>query len=227
MAEKMKSNPTKFEGVFKIEKNFATINLVPNEKVYGEKLIKIDKIEYRIWDKWRSKPSAALAKGLKVFPLSKGQKILYLGIASGTTSSHFSDIVGEEGIIYGVDIAERVLRELIHVAEKRGNIVPILADARKPEEYQNQVLEKVDLVYEDVADPDQIEILIRNCEKFLKPKGWAMIAVKSQSIDVVKPPKQVYKQCLDKLEKYFEILDKIELDPYEKCHLFLVLKFKF
>jgi len=130
-------------------------------------------------------------------------------------------------IIYGVDIAERVLRELIHVAEKRGNIVPILADARKPEEYQNQVLEKVDLVYEDVADPDQIEILIRNCEKFLKPKGWAMIAVKSQSIDVVKPPKQVYKQCLDKLEKYFEILDKIELDPYEKCHLFLVLKFKF
>lgn len=153
-------------------------------------------------------------------------KILYLGIASGTTASHFSDIVNKNGIIYGVDVAERVLRELIRVAEKRGNIIPILSDARKPEDYQNQIFEKVDCVYEDVADRDQIEILIRNCEKFLKTNGFAMIAIKSQSIDVTKNPKIVYKECLDKLEKRFEILDKIELDPYEKAHLFVVMKMK-
>jgi fibrillarin-like pre-rRNA processing protein len=222
----MKKQITEFKCIFKIDGNFATVNLVPGEKVYGEELVKIKDIEYRIWDKWRSKPSAALAKGLKTFPLRKGQKILYLGIASGTTSSHFSDIIGKEGIIYGVDIAERVLRDLITVAEKRGNIVPILADARRPENYQNQILEKFDLVYEDVADPDQIEILIRNCEKFLKSNGWAMIAIKSQSIDVVKPPRQVYKECLEKLKKHFKILDKVELDPYEKHHLFVVMKFK-
>jgi fibrillarin-like pre-rRNA processing protein len=223
----MKFKPhTKFDGIFLVDKKIATLNLIHGEKVYGEELIKQDDEEYRVWDKWRSKPSAALAKGLKNFPLTRGQKILYLGIASGTTSSHFSDIIGREGIIYGVDIAERVLRELVAVAEKRGNIVPILADARKPETYENIVLEKVDLVYEDVADPDQIEILIRNCEKFLKPKGWAMIAIKSQSIDVIKPPKQVYMECLKKLEKHFEILDRIELDPYEKHHLFLVMKFR-
>jgi fibrillarin-like pre-rRNA processing protein len=222
----MKKQIAEFKCIFKIDGNFATVNLVPGEKVYGEELVKIKDIEYRIWDKWRSKPSAALAKGLKTFPLRKGQKILYLGIASGTTSSHFSDIIGKEGIIYGVDIAERVLRDLVTVAEKRGNIVPILADARRPENYQNQILEKFDLVYEDVADPDQIEILIRNCEKFLKSNGWAMIAIKSQSIDVVKPPRQVYKECLEKLKKHFEILDKVELDPYEKHHLFVVMKFK-
>jgi len=222
----MKKQIAEFKCIFKIDGNFATVNLVPGEKVYGEELVKIKDIEYRIWDKWRSKPSAALAKGLKTFPLRKGQKILYLGIASGTTSSHFSDIIGKEGIIYGVDIAERVLRDLITVAEKRGNIVPILADARRPENYQNQILEKFDLVYEDVADPDQIEILIRNCEKFLKSNGWAMIAIKSQSIDVVKPPRQVYKECLEKLKKHFKILDKVELDPYEKHHLFVVMKFK-
>jgi fibrillarin-like pre-rRNA processing protein len=222
----MKKQIAEFKCIFKIDGNFATVNLVPGEKVYGEELVKIKDIEYRIWDKWRSKPSAALAKGLKTFPLRKGQKILYLGIASGTTSSHFSDIIGKEGIIYGVDIAERVLRDLVTVAEKRGNIVPILADARRPENYQNQILEKFDLVYEDVADPDQIEILIRNCEKFLKSNGWAMIAIKSQSIDVVKPPRQVYKECLEKLKKHFKILDKVELDPYEKHHLFVVMKFK-
>lgn len=209
-----------------IEDKLATINLVPGDRVYGEELVKIGGKEYRIWDHWRSKPAAAIKKGLKEFPLKKGMKILYLGIASGTTASHFSDIIDKDGIIYGVDIAERVLRELIRVAERRGNIVPILADARKPGEYQDQIIEKVDCVYEDVSDPDQIQILIRNCEKFLRPKGFAMIAIKSQSIDVIKDPRQVYKECLEELEKHFEILNKIELDPYEKAHLFVVMRLR-
>lgn len=216
----------KFEGIFLVDGKIATINLTPGEKVYGEELIKEKNVEYRFWDIYRSKPAAAFKKGLKEFPLQKGMKILYLGIASGTTSSHFSDIIERDGIIYGVDVAERVLRDLIRVADKRGNIVPILADARKPEEYQNQIFEKVDLVYEDVADPDQIKILIRNCEKFLKPKGFAMIAIKSQSIDVIKEPKQIYEESLKELKKYFEILDKVELDPYEKHHLFVVMRMK-
>jgi len=216
----------KFEGIFLIDSKLATINLVPRKKVYGEILVTIKNVEYRIWDFWRSKPAAAIKKRLKEFVLKKGMKILYLGIASGTTASHFSDIIGSDGIIYGVDIAERVLRELIPHAEERGNIITILADARKPEEYEKIVLEKVDLVYEDVASPDQIQILIRNCKKFLKFNGWAMIAIKSQSIDVVKPPKQVYRECLEELRKHFEIVDKVELDPYEKAHLFMVLKLK-
>ncbi len=220
----MKIKPTKFEGVFNLDGKLATINLVPKEKVYGEQLIKIDNTEYRVWDHTRSKAAAALKKGIKQFPLSRRQKVLYLGIASGTTASHFSDIIGPEGIIYGVDVAERVLRDLTHHAEKRGNIVPILADARKPEEYENIVLEKVDLVYEDVADPDQIEILIRNAQKFLKKRRYAMIAIKSQSIDVTKNPKEVYKEAMEKLAKHFEILDKVELDPFEKHHLFVVMK---
>jgi fibrillarin-like pre-rRNA processing protein len=209
-----------------MDKKLATVNLTPGERVYGEELIKVGNIEYRVWNKWRSKPSAAIAKGLKEFPIKKGTKILYLGIASGTTSSHFSDIIGKEGIIYGVEIGERVLRKLIHHAELRGNIVPILADARLPEKYENVVLERVDVVYEDIADPDQIKILIRNSKKFLKPRGYAMIAIKSQSIDVTKPSKQVYKECLKELKKHFEILDKVELDPYEKAHLFVVMKLR-
>jgi len=222
---KVKSHK-KFEGVFLVNDRLATINSVPGKKVYGEMLIAIKNVEYRVWDFWRSKPAAAIKKGLKEFPLKKSMKVLYLGIASGTTASHFSDIIGKDGIIYGVDIAERVLRELIPHAEERGNIVPILADARKIEDYEKTILEKVDLVYEDVASPDQIQILIRNCKKFLKLNGWAMIAIKSQSIDVTKSPKEVYKECLKDLEKNFKIVDKVELDPYEKAHLFVVLKLK-
>lgn len=217
---------SRFDGIFKINGKTATVNLVPGQKVYGEELIKGKNIEYRIWDFWRSKPSAAIKNGLKNFPLGKGMEVLYLGIANGTTSSHFSDIVGKEGMIYGVEISERPFRELLPTAEKRGNIIPILSNARKPEEYRDKIIEKVDIVYEDVASDDQIEILIRNCKMFLKTNGIAMIAIKSQSIDVTKPPREIYNICLKELEKYFEILEKIELDPYEKHHMFVVLKSK-
>ncbi|MEM5772866.1 MAG: fibrillarin-like rRNA/tRNA 2'-O-methyltransferase [Candidatus Aenigmatarchaeota archaeon] len=216
----------KFEGVFLIDNKLATLNLLPGEKVYGEELVKIGKEEYRIWDFWRSKPAAAIKKGIKEFPINKGAKILYLGIASGTTASHFSDIIGKEGIIYGIEFSERVLRELVLLAEKRGNIVPILADARKPEDYINIVLEKVDLVYCDVASPDEIELFIRNCSTFLKPKGYGMIAIKSRSIDVLKKPEEIYKEARKKLEENFEILDFVKLDPYDKDHGFFVVKFK-
>jgi fibrillarin-like pre-rRNA processing protein len=153
-------------------------------------------------------------------------KILYLGIASGTTASHFSDIVGKKGMVYGVDISERVLRELISHAEKRGNIVPILADSRKPQDYQNIILEKVDLVYCDVASPDEIELFMRNCKEFLKPKGYGMIAVKSRSIDVLKEPKVIYQEARKKLEEMFEILEFVTLDPYEKDHGFFVVRLR-
>jgi len=222
----MKVKKTKFDGVFKIGKNLATLNLVPGEKVYGEKLIQLNNKEYRIWDHWRSKPSAAIKNGLKHFPIKKGFKVLYLGAATGTTVSHFSDIVCREGIIYAIEISARVLRELIPLAEKRKNIVPILADARKIEGYQNLVISFVDLVYCDVADPQEVEIFTRNCLAFLRPKGYGMIAIKSRSIDVIKKPKIVFQEARKKLEKNFEILDFVRLDPYQADHGFFVCRLK-
>jgi fibrillarin-like pre-rRNA processing protein len=223
----MSLKKSKFQGIFLVNKNIATLNLIPGEKVYGEELVKEEKKEYRIWDIFRSKPAAAIKKGLKIFPIEKGSKIVYLGIASGTTASHFSDIIGKEGIIYGIDVAERVLKDLIHVAEKRGNILPILTDARIPENYANNILEKVDVVYCDVADPDEVELFIRNCKMFLKEKGYGMIAIKSQSIDVTKDPKAIYEESRKKLEKEgFDILDFVTLDPYDKAHGFFVVQIK-
>lgn len=222
----MRIKKSKFSGIYLINSKIATSNLTPAHHVYGEELIKREGKEYRVWDYYRSKPAAAIKRGLKTFPISAGMKILYLGIASGTTASHFSDILGKRGLIYGVDVSQRVLRDAIRMAELRNNIIPILADARKPKDYENIVIEKVDLVYEDVASPDQIQILIRNAERFLKSGSWAMIAIKSQSIDVTKKPPEVYKICLSELKKHFKILEKVELDPYEKAHLFVVMKFK-
>ena len=211
-----------FPGVWKRGDKILTENLVPGSRVYGEELIKEKKVEYRVWNPYRSKPAAGIARGLKNFPLKPGMKILYLGIASGTTASHFSDIAGKDGAIYGVEISERSIRDLNHVAEKRGNIIPVLANARRPEDYG--WVERADFVFQDVATDDQSEILIRNCERFLKPGGFAMLSIKARSIDVTKPPREIYKKELEKLQKHFAILEKLELDPYEKDHMLVVMR---
>ncbi len=214
----------KFPGVWISGKSIFTENFVPGEKVFTKRVVKFRGREYREWDPYRSKPAAAIKKGLKVFPLAKNAKILYLGISNGTTATFFSDIIGPNGVIYGVEISERSMRDLNPIAEKRGNIVPVLADARKPETYS--WIEKVDLVYQDVATNDQSEIITRNAEAFLKDNGFAAIAIKARSIDVTKNPREVYKQELKKLSHVFSIVDKVELDPYEKDHLFVVMRWK-
>ena len=151
-------------------------------------------------------------------------KILYLGSATGTTPSHLSDIVGEEGIIFSVEFSERMMREFLKLCGKRRNLIPILADARKPKDYAD-VIEKVDLVYCDVAQPDATEIAIRNCREFLKPQGHLMIAIKSRSIDISKKPNQIYMEEIKKIKRAgFIILRWLKLGPLEKDHAFIMAR---
>jgi len=212
------------EGVYDLKGAIATKSFAPGTKVYNEKIVKSREGELRIWNPHRSKLSAAIKKGLKTFPFRQGSIILYLGASTGTTVSHVSDIVGKSGEIYAVEIAPQCMKNLLKVADERENIIPIHADARKPRDYED--VGKVGIIYQDVAQPDQDEILIKNAEMFLKKGGIAMIAIKSQSIDVIAEPKKVFEKVLEKLEKYFEVLEKIKLEPYDKDHLFVVLKFK-
>lgn len=205
-------------------KKFLTKNLVPGYRSHSEELIVERGKEYRVWDPSHSKPAAALVKGLKHFPLEKGMKVLYLGAANGNTVSFFSDMVGMEGVVYAVEVSERSMHDLNTLAAKRKNIIPILANAKLPSQYS--WVEKVDLVFQDVATSDQSEILIKNATAFLKPRGHAMIAIKSRSIDVTKQPDAVYKRELRKLEKHFTVLEQKTLDPLEKDHLFVVLRAK-
>ncbi|MEM2634284.1 MAG: fibrillarin-like rRNA/tRNA 2'-O-methyltransferase, partial [Nitrososphaerales archaeon] len=66
------------------EERLATLNLAEGIQVYNEKLIKLNGLEYRVWDPFRSKLAAALLKGLKEFPISENSKVLYLGVSTGT-----------------------------------------------------------------------------------------------------------------------------------------------
>jgi fibrillarin-like pre-rRNA processing protein len=82
----------------------------------------------------------------------------------------------------------------------------------------------VDIIYEDVASPEQADILLKNCRAFLKKGGYAMIAIKSQSIDVTRPPEETYAQVEGELTRELELIERINLEPFEMGHLFLVLR---
>jgi fibrillarin-like pre-rRNA processing protein len=202
----------------------ATRNLAPGRTVYGERLIHFKRVEYRVWDAFRSKLAAAILKGVKTVPITPGNRVLYLGAASGTTPSHVSDIIGEEGHVYCVEFASRSIRELVNnVAAYRLNMSPFLEDARFPEKYSMFIAGKLDCVYCDVAQPEQAKILADNADVFLKSSGWVMLAVKAQSIDVTKDPAAVYKQEAKVLKKRgFDVKEIVRLEPYDKAHAMIV-----
>ena len=217
-----------FPGVFRIGSRLATKSVAPGIRVYGEELSKIDGAEYRIWDLHRSKLAAAIEKGLKQLPITPGSSVLYLGAASGTTPSHVSDIVGGEGIVFCVEFSPRPMRDLVKVCERRENMIPILADARFPEKYAQAIEEesggRVDVIYQDVADPEQARIMQVNSKQFLSTGGRGLLALKARSINALDEPKKVFLENKKILEEHFEILQEIDLTPYDKDHLFLHLK---
>jgi len=206
-------------------KRLATKNLAPGHTVYGERLVRFQGIEYRVWDAFRSKLAAAILKGLETVPIQPSHKVLYLGAASGTTASHVSDIVGEKGYVYCVEFAARSIRDLVNnVCAFRMNMSPILADARLPERY-SALVEKVDDIYCDIAQPEQAKVLADNADLFLIDRGWIMLAVKAQSIDVTKKPSDVYREEMSMLKnRGFKIEQVVHLEPYDRAHAMIVAK---
>ncbi|MBI2558553.1 fibrillarin-like rRNA/tRNA 2'-O-methyltransferase [Candidatus Woesearchaeota archaeon] len=202
-----------------------TANLITGKKVYGERLVVENGVEYREWDAFKSKLAASILKGSPAIFIRKNDVVLYLGSASGTTVSHVSDIVGDEGAIFAVDVAPRVVRDLIFLSYQRENILPIMADAKKVNELRERI-SAVDAVYQDVAQKSQVDIFLRNVSLFLKNGGYALLAVKARSIDVTKQPKQIFREVKEKLEKSLTIIDYRELEPFQKDHCMFICKKK-
>jgi fibrillarin-like pre-rRNA processing protein len=102
------------------------------------------------------------------------------------------------------------------------NMSPILADARLPEHYA-ALLEKVDDIYCDIAQPEQAKVLADNADLFLTDRGWIMLAVKAQSIDVTKKPLEVYREETSILKnRGFRIEQVVQLEPYDRAHAMIV-----
>jgi fibrillarin-like pre-rRNA processing protein len=211
-----------YQGVFEEDRKLFTENLVPGAEVYGEGLVECKGVEYREWNPRRSKLAAAFLKGIKPFLLGPKSTVLYLGAASGTTVSHVSDIA-KEGLVFALEFSPEVFSELFLLSLRRKNIVPLLADASRPEEYYHR-LAAVDVVYQDVAQRDQVDIFLSNCQLFLKKGGFGLLCVKARSIDVGKRPKQIFAEVREQLKLRFRIEDYRILQPLQKDHAVFLIR---
>ena len=197
-----------------------TISLCPGKRIYGERLFTLSGTEYREWDPRRSKLAAYLTVGGKQFPFMKDSKVLYLGASSGTTPSHVADICSE-GKVYCVEFAQRMFRDLVGTCETRSNMMPILGDATKPSEY-SMFADGVDIVYQDVAQKMQANILCDNMDAF--NANYGMVAVKARSEDVTASPESIFKEAEKVIrDRGYKILDNEPLDPFEKAHAMIVV----
>eukprot|EP00112_Aurelia_sp_Birch-Aquarium-sp1_P016847 Seg385.21 transcript_id=Seg385.21/GoldUCD/mRNA.D3Y31 product="rRNA 2'-O-methyltransferase fibrillarin" protein_id=Seg385.21/GoldUCD/D3Y31 len=222
--------PHRHEGVFIArgkEDALVTKNMVAGESVYGEKKISIDveggdKVEYRVWNPFRSKLAAAILGGIDKIHIKPGSKVLYLGAASGTTVSHVSDIVGPEGLVYAVEFSHRSGRDLINVAKKRTNIIPIIEDARHPHKYR-MLVGMVDTIFADVAQPDQARIVAINAHNFLRNQGHFVISIKANCIDSTAQPAAVFAGEVKKMQgEKMKPQEQLTLEPYERDHAVVV-----
>jgi fibrillarin-like pre-rRNA processing protein len=198
-----------------------TVSCDPGNKVYGERLVNVSGTEYREWSPRRSKLSAYLCLGGPHFPFERGSSVLYLGAASGTTASHVSDAV-IDGKVYCVEFSHRTFRDLVAVCGRRKNMIPILGDAMSPEEYRFAV-ENVDIVYQDVAQKGQADILADNMECFSARYG--MVSIKARSEDVTASPDRIFEKACERLtERGMRIIDMLPLERYEKAHAMIVVE---
>jgi len=212
------------------EDALVTKSMVPGKAVYGEKLIKVDvgdeKVEYRLWNPFRSKIAAGVLGGIKNLYIAPGSKVLYLGAASGTTVSHVSDIVGPTGVVYAVEFSHRSGRDLINMAKLRTNVIPIIEDARHPLKYR-MLVGMVDTVFADVAQPDQARIVALNSHHFLKNGGHCLVSIKASCIDSTIAPEAVFAREVAQLKKeQFKPQEQLTLEPFERDHALVVATYR-
>jgi fibrillarin-like pre-rRNA processing protein len=208
-------------GVYTDGHSLMTVNAAPGKTVYDERLFMIDGAEYRYWDPSRSKLAATILLGGRDLGLDESSKVLYLGAASGTTASHVSDIV-TNGVVYCVEVSERSFRDLVKVCETRKNMIPILEDANMPEGYAHMI-EGIELVYQDIAQRNQVEIFVKNMAAFEAERGILML--KSRSVNVNRQPKDVFAEVNRQLlAKQLKVKAMIDIERYAKDHAAFIVE---
>lgn len=82
------------------------------------------------------------------------------------------------------------------------------------------LLSMVDVIFADVAQPDQSRIVALNAHNFLKNGGHAVISIKANCIDSTAPAEVVFASEVKKLQsEMFKPLEQLTLEPYERVEL--------
>jgi fibrillarin-like pre-rRNA processing protein len=216
--------PAGWSGVFRDGPRLYTVNREPGVKVYGENLRSERGVEYREWDPFRSKLAAFLLRGAPREMIGPCRSVLYLGGAHGTTASHLSDLMPETPI-FVVEKSPTSFAPLLALARRRENLLPLLADAQLPERYRADVGE-VDLLYQDVAQRNQVQIFAENARSCLGPGGRGILMLKVRSVTQRRPPAAVVREARGELTgSGLALVAEASLAPFARDHVAFAVRF--
>ena len=207
------------------EKKLATLSNVSTNQDYKENLVEMNGKYYSIWNPHMSKIAAAIINGMEIFPILKKTKILYVDPNAEKTVKHISNIVGNNGKIFVVrDVMKNSKNLLEQIVKNRSNIFAIVPDKTNTGRLTGMT-EMMDVIYIDIAEHNQTEIIIQNCKNHLKIGGFLMLIVPTKNIDFANNPSKKNQEERKKLQTSFDIIQEINLTDFFKEYSIVIAKY--
>ncbi|KAK3791945.1 hypothetical protein RRG08_065511, partial [Elysia crispata] len=85
----------------------------------------------------------------------------------------------------------------------------------------------VDVIFADVAQPDQARIVAVNAHSFLKNSGHVVISIKANCVDSTAEPAAVFAGEVEKMkQEKIKPIEQLTLEPYERDHAVVVGRYR-
>jgi len=223
------------------KEQLTTKNIVEGTKTHKEKIVIVNDEEFLEWNPYKSKLAAAIRNGLQILPIIKNSKVVCINPLEDSTILHISNIVGSNGSVFVIDINKNKKSFLNKLVDTHKNIIPIY-DTVDELSFSSSITGKVDALYVDLPESEQIEQIVRNYGSLLKNEGFLMLVAKKDSDailenDIVgwmaeqRAGLNKIREITAKLKSQFEIIQEINLginyamEPYHKLHAFILAQY--
>ena len=223
------------------EEQLATKNIVKGTKTRKEKIVIVNNEEFLEWNPYKSKLAAAIRSGLQILPIIKNSKVVCINPLEESTILHISNIVGSKGSVFVIDVDKNKKSFLNKLVNTHKNIIPIY-DTVDELSFSSSITGKVDALYVDIPESEQIETIVEKYGSLLKNEGFLMLIAKKDDNAIIendiagwmaeqRAGLNKIREITTKLKSQFEIIQEINLginyamEPYHKFYTFILAQF--
>ena len=223
------------------KEQLATKNIVEGTKTHKEKIVIVNDEEFLEWNPYKSKLAAAIRNGLQILPIIKNSKVVCINPLEESTILHISNIVGSKGSVFVIDVDKNKKSFLNKLVNTHKNIIPIY-DTVDELSFSSSITGKVDALYVDIPESEQIETIVEKYGSLLKNEGFLMLIAKKDDNAIIendiagwmaeqRAGLNKIREITTKLKSQFEIIQEINLGinyaakPYHKFYTFILAQF--
>lgn len=220
------------------QEKLATKNLAKSKNRDKKTIIEKHGEEFLVWDPYDCKIAAAIRNGLQILPITQNSKVLYVGKKIKTTIHHLSNIANN-GSVFVINDKNNFLSKSINAHE---NIITT-SENRFKQSYSESLARNIDVLYIDIEELDETELIFKKYLSFLKIGGFLIITIKKDEHRIFEENTSKWlaeqksglnkaRELTKKLEHEFEIIQQINLGlnysmkkPFHKSHIFILAQY--